>query len=166
MRRAPVSLGLFAMLPFAITAAKSPAVQRGYVVIRSDPLFINALGVGPGVCFVAMCPPGVILRNDGSGALLRSSASGPQEILPFTFDRRIFQELAADISRIRHRGLPCKMLATDGGSASVFWSIGQQRIEVSFVNGCPNKDDAPVLALYERIMTLPEVLSALANLRQ
>lgn len=156
-----VAIILAGSLLSSSVAATSRPTDEGYVVVRSDPLWIDSIGVGPGVCFSTRCALGVVLRKNGTGALLEITSDGQQETKPFKFDPKRFEALSTDVSKIKYRGLPCKMILTDGGGASVFWTVFGQRIVIGFTNGCINKDDPAVVAVYDKIIRMPEVADAL-----
>ena len=94
-----VILGITAILA-TIAGSQALAADNGFVVVRTDPLWIDAIGIGPGICFSQSCAPGVVLKKDGTGALLKPTADGLQETIKFTFDRKLFQPLAIDVSKI------------------------------------------------------------------
>ncbi|KQN21264.1 hypothetical protein ASE86_14975 [Sphingomonas sp. Leaf33] len=145
-----------------IAGGQAVRTPRGFVTLRSHPAMIDTLGIGPGTCFGPACPAGVVLRRTGWGALVRNGETGLEEFSGFRFDPVAFETLATRAADIRHRGLPCTLQVTDGGGASIFWTTGRQRVEIALTNGCPNKDDAPVLAFYDAVVGVPEVKAALA----
>lgn len=160
---------LMALTPLILIGSASTlkaGENQGYVIVKTKSEWITSIGVGPGVCFFnpQSCAPGIILRPDGTGALLDHTMDGFKESHAFTYPKEKFGELAKQVATIKYRNLPCKLLMTDAGGASIFWSTDPgERIVISFSNGCISKEDGPIKALYDAIFGLPEARAAMAS---